>query len=372
MAQPVSRTPTLKTPLIRIHDANIPRGYTGKYTAEYIAEHLPLDLKWAIAGRSQSKLEEVIEHLKQINPDRPFQPAIEICDLNNPSLSALAKKAFILIACVGPYCKLGEFALKACAENGTHYFDVTGEAPWHLRMIKKYSSAARSSGALIFPQFGVESAPPDLLTYALASHLRTKHSSNTGDVTVSIHNLKSGPSGGTLATVFSIMDYIPLPEMAAAYKPYALSPIPNRHLVPSKSVFTKLTGLTTVPELGLLTTSVASSTDSALVQRSWGLLEGMGNGYGPKFSFREYMKPRNWLTGLGIHLGLLGLQIIMVVPFLRKLAARWVRQPGTGPDDEKARGDEIEYRALAIGDDERKTQVLGKAWFRGRNIYYCK
>ena len=48
-------------------------GYTGALTAEHIAEHLPTNLKWAIAGRSRNKLEKLAEDLKKINPDR-LQP----------------------------------------------------------------------------------------------------------------------------------------------------------------------------------------------------------------------------------------------------------------------------------------------------------
>ncbi|KAK4169370.1 Saccharopine dehydrogenase-like oxidoreductase [Cladorrhinum sp. PSN259] len=344
-------------------------GYTGKYTAEYIAERLPTDLKWAIAGRSQTKLQHVLTHIKTVNPDRGTSyPSIEVADLNDADLSSLAKKAFILIACVGPFCKLGEHAFKACAENGTHYFDVTGETPWVLRMIKTYSAAAKKSGALLFPQFGIESAPPDLLTYSLASHLRKEQKSKTEDVTISIHTFNCGPSGGTLATVFSIADHIPLQEMRAAYKPYALSPKPNQTRAPAKSWFTKMTGLITIPELGVLTTSVASSTDAALVYRSWGLLEGTARSYGPKFTFREFMKARNYLTGFALHIGLVFLQIAMVTPFLRRLLAQWVRQPGTGPEDEAARRDEVEYRGVARG--ENGEEVTGRAWFRGRSVYY--
>lgn len=45
-------------------------GYTGQYTAEHIVSYFPTDLKWAIAGRSQSKLEGVAEDLRKLNPDR--------------------------------------------------------------------------------------------------------------------------------------------------------------------------------------------------------------------------------------------------------------------------------------------------------------
>jgi short subunit dehydrogenase-like uncharacterized protein len=48
-------------------------GYTGKLTAEYITKKLPTDLRWALAGRSQSKLEAVAAECKALNPDR-LQP----------------------------------------------------------------------------------------------------------------------------------------------------------------------------------------------------------------------------------------------------------------------------------------------------------
>lgn len=48
----------------------ISRGYTGKLTAEYITTHLPTDLKWAVAGRSESKLQTVVDECKRLNSDR--------------------------------------------------------------------------------------------------------------------------------------------------------------------------------------------------------------------------------------------------------------------------------------------------------------
>lgn len=49
-------------------------GYTGKLTAEYIAKSLPSDLRWALAGRTASKLEAVAAECKSINTNR-IQPS---------------------------------------------------------------------------------------------------------------------------------------------------------------------------------------------------------------------------------------------------------------------------------------------------------
>ena len=45
-------------------------GYTGKLCAEYITGNLPTDIKWAIAGRSQPKLEALVSDLKTQDQDR--------------------------------------------------------------------------------------------------------------------------------------------------------------------------------------------------------------------------------------------------------------------------------------------------------------
>lgn len=45
-------------------------GFTGKYTCEHIVSHLPTDLMWAVAGRSESKLQCLVDELRSSNPDR--------------------------------------------------------------------------------------------------------------------------------------------------------------------------------------------------------------------------------------------------------------------------------------------------------------
>jgi short subunit dehydrogenase-like uncharacterized protein len=106
-------------------------------------------------------------------------------------LSALAKKTKVLISTVGPYALYGEHAVKACAENGTHYLDVTGEVPWVADMIKKYGKTAQANGSIMIPQIGIESAPADLVTWTLVDMVKKRFSAPTGNVVVSIHDLRS-------------------------------------------------------------------------------------------------------------------------------------------------------------------------------------
>jgi short subunit dehydrogenase-like uncharacterized protein len=115
---------------------------------------------------------------------------IEICNLNDIELDALAKKTTILIAAVGPYALYGEHAFKACAENGTHYLDITGEVPYVAEMIKKYEKTAKASGAIMIPQIGIDSAPADLITWSLVDMIQKKFLVPAAQVVVSVHDLK--------------------------------------------------------------------------------------------------------------------------------------------------------------------------------------
>ena len=129
-------------------------GYTGRYAGEHIIKHLPTNLKWAIAGRTPSKLQTLIDDtFKPLNPDRK-QPEVELAMLypgatSLEPLNELAAKTRVLVNCVGPYYEWSEPVVKACVEQGTHYLDCTGEVPWVGRMIKKYEEKAKETGTIV-------------------------------------------------------------------------------------------------------------------------------------------------------------------------------------------------------------------------------
>lgn len=118
-----------------------PTGYTGQYTAEAIYQNFPTTLKWAVAGRSHSKIESLVQKWKQLGYDRPdpgmlllpccllfncvlTSAEILIVQMNLEDLNALAKRTRLIINCVGPYHLYSTPVIEACAENGTHYVDV--------------------------------------------------------------------------------------------------------------------------------------------------------------------------------------------------------------------------------------------------------
>ncbi|KAM3073854.1 hypothetical protein ACMFMG_008477 [Clarireedia jacksonii] len=237
-------------------------------------------------------------------------------------------------------------------------------------MIRKYESTAKENGCIMIPQCGIESAPPDLVTRVLVDTVRKKYSAPTGEVVVSLHEITSKPSGGTLATVLTLLDVYSLKDVRASMKPYALSPIPAPKIQDSATFFssllTKLFGIKVVPDLGILTTSIAGGTDLPIIHRSWGILGG-ADFYGPNFHVSEYMKTRNYLTAIAMHYGLLIGAMFLYIPLFRKVARNYVYQPGEGPTKDEYKGDRVEWRAIAKPDlgKPKTPRVFCRAHFEG-------
>ena len=261
------------------------------------------------------------------------------------------KKTRVLINTVGPYHLYSSPVVEACAKNGTHYLDVTGESPWVLEMIEKYHDIAKANHAIAIPAIGIESAPSDLLAFALVTFIRTELSVGTKEVIASVHDIKGTPSGGTLATVLSIMDHYSLKQIGMASGSWATSPVPGPKIQSPRSLLGRLLGVRSVPGLGTLTTSISASSNVPVVQRSWGLLGG-GKLYGSKFQYHEYMSARNSVVGTAMHFALTFAGLVLIFPPVRWLAKKFLYAPGEGADKDTTRHEYLEYRAVATADQE--------------------
>ncbi|MCJ1392646.1 hypothetical protein MMC18_005516 [Xylographa bjoerkii] len=326
-------------------------GYTGKYCAEHIVKNLPTDLRWAVAGRNESKLSTLVDHIKSLNTDRQ-EPGVEIGSLRPEDLDALVKKTKLLITTIGPFHKYGSPVVEA-----------TGETPWVFDMIKKYHSIAQANHAIIIPECGIESASSDIMTYLVVSLIREKLKVGVKGIIATNSVLTSLPSGGTLATVFGVFDHYGFSQLIESSKPYALSPIPGHKDEPAP-LLTRLFGIRYVPNLGMLTTGVASGINASLVQRSWGLLD-RGDYYGQNFQYKEYATARNSFTGLVTHLAITFGMLALAIPPVRWLAKMFVHQPGEGPTRESTGKDRVEFRAIATADTEGSQQATVKCGFNG-------
>ncbi|KAJ9296510.1 hypothetical protein DTO271G3_5208 [Paecilomyces variotii] len=341
-----------------------PTGYTGRLCAEHIVQHLPTDIKWALAGRSAGKLEAVARELRDLNPDR-IQPEILTVQLVETELRPLAEKTRLIINCVGPYHLYSTPVVQVCAETGTHYVDVTGETPWIRQLIPKYHESARLNGAIIIPSLGIESTPPDILTWSLVKTIREQLSTGTKEAISCVYEVKSsGPSGGTLATILTTLETTSLTDLIKSADPFALAAAEPPKQTPRRSLSELVSGITSVSDLGTLTTSPSGMADMAIVHRSSTLMREF---YGPRFYFRHYAHVRNAFVGVVFHYAFLVGIILLTLPPVRWLVSKFVYAPGQGPSKEDGARDMVEYRAVAIPDVDtpKPKRALGRLIYNG-------
>jgi short subunit dehydrogenase-like uncharacterized protein len=136
-------------------------GFTGGLTAEYLAR-AGAGTRWALAGRSRSKLEAVRDRLTAIDPSAADRPLL-IADIGEPSsIKRLAESAKVVITTVGPYIHYGEPLVAACAAAGTGYVDLTGEPEFVDLMWLRHHEQAQRTGARLVHSCGFDSIPYDL------------------------------------------------------------------------------------------------------------------------------------------------------------------------------------------------------------------
>ena len=143
-------------------------GFTGKLVANYLDTHPELRGKsWAIAGRNQSKLADLSAKLG----NRPETFCVDLKD--NIAVTAMVLRTTVVINCAGPYStNNGAKLLGACAIEGIHYSDLSGEGFWQAEMVKAFHDIAQESGAKVILGGGVDSIPSDLAAFMATGALQ--------------------------------------------------------------------------------------------------------------------------------------------------------------------------------------------------------
>ncbi|KAF0805543.1 saccharopine dehydrogenase [Alcanivorax xiamenensis] len=174
-------------------------GFTGRLVAEYLQQRYGTDggLRWALAGRNESKLEQVRDELG-IDPGVAILKA-DVTDAD--SLRALARRARVVLTTVGPYQLYGEPLVAACVGAGTDYVDLCGEVAWMRRMVDKYQEQAQDSGARIVFSCGFDSIPFDLGVWFLQEQARARLGAPLSRIKGRVRRMKGTFSGGTAASL---------------------------------------------------------------------------------------------------------------------------------------------------------------------------
>ncbi|MFG3189981.1 saccharopine dehydrogenase family protein [Streptomyces omiyaensis] len=137
-------------------------GFVGELTAEYLAAHAPAGLSWALAGRSAARLAALRDRLAADRPHLAGLPLLVADSGDTASLRTLARSARVVASTVGPYVWYGEGLVAACADAGTDYLDLTGEAEFVDLVYVRHDARARETGARLVHACGFDSVPHDL------------------------------------------------------------------------------------------------------------------------------------------------------------------------------------------------------------------
>ncbi|KHF77900.1 putative membrane protein [Acinetobacter sp. neg1] len=319
--------------------------FVGQILTRYLAEYFSTQqeqLSWAIAGRSQQKLQDLKSSLGTLGESLP----ILIADASNQAeLNALCAQTRVVVSTVGPYALYGEPLIQACVTNGTDYCDLTGETQWIKKMIEKYESQAQQSGARIVHCCGFDSVPSDMGVYYLQQQAQKQFNAPATQVSMRVKTLKGGASGGTVASLINVIQ-----EAAAdpalrkdLVNPYVLCP-PD-HGNSQHQIYIK-TAKFDSDFNAWIAPFVMAAVNERVVHRSNAL---SGNAYGSNFSYNEAILTGEGLKGRFKALGVVsGLGIFMLAavskPVSQLMERYMLPKPGEGPTPEQQRTGRFDLR----------------------------
>ena len=339
-------------------------GFVGRLLSEYLALHAPPGTRIGLAGRFEAKLAAVRDGLPEVARDWPLL----VADANDAeALNRLARSATAVATTVGPYAKYGMGMVAACAANGTHYADLTGEVVFVRRCADEFDAEARRTGARIVNSCGFDSIPSDLGVHETYLTARGLGAGGLGDTRLVVTGMRGGFSGGTIDSMRNQMDEASKdPSIGRLVSdPYALSP--DRSADPSgaqaardKDEF----GVGRDSALGVWTGPFVMATyNTRIVRRSNALLD---HAYGPDFHYQEVTgfgsSPLGPVLAAGMAAGMAGLVAGMRFGPSRALLDRVLPAPGEGPGEEARRNGyfRMEIHTTTDSGQELRTRVAAQ------------
>ena len=316
-------------------------GYVGELVAAHLAETAPEGTRIALAGRSEEKLALTQERLGGRAQKWPLVVA-EAGD--GAAIRAIAERARVVVTTVGPYAKYGHALVAACAEAGTDYVDLCGEALFVRDSIDAHHERAGATGARIVHGCGFDAIPSDIGVHVLFERVRADGAGELTDTTLVLSSVRGGVSGGTIDSVRTQVDTLKRdPALRKlALDPYTLSPDrPGEPDLGRQADIVLARGRAVSPGLrGTLAPFGMAAYNTRIVRRSNAL---RGYAYGRGFRYREVMSvggsPLSPLLAAGMAAGLAGLVVGLALPPTRFLLDRILPKPGEGPGEKaRARG----------------------------------
>jgi short subunit dehydrogenase-like uncharacterized protein len=337
--------------------------FVGQILARYLFETFGCtdgELRWAAAGRSRAKLEQLRSGL---GPGAGKLDLLVADAANAGDVRKLCDRARVIASTVGPYALHGEPLVAACAETGTDYCDLTGEPQWILRMLGKYESTARDSGARIVHCCGFDSVPFDLGVHFLQRESQARFGTPCVDVKMRVRRMRGGFSGGTVASMMNLLEEVSadpsLRRVLADH--YALCPPDRRPDLRQRDVrfveYDRDFGAWVAP-------FVMSAINTRIVHRTNALRH---HAYGRDFRYQEaVLTGKGWrgrLNAVAVSGGLGAMLAAGTVGPTRRALQRFVLPaPGEGPSPESQRRGHYDLEFVGRTDDGRtlRTRVAGE------------
>ena len=308
-------------------------GFVGRLTADYLAAHAPSDLRIALGGRSAERLTLVREELGEVAADWP----VVVADTSDEdAVRALARSTRVVATTVGPYARYGLPLVAACAEEGTHYADLTGEVLFVRDSLDRYADVARGSGARIVHSCGFDSVPSDIGVLLLAEQARADGEGTLESTTLVVRSMRGGISGGTIDSGRAMAQAIAADRSLAKVMvdPYALSP--DRDAEPDAGPAPDAVRIRRDSSVGAWVGPFVMAPYNTRVVRMSNTLQDWS--YGRTFRYREAMAYGDDalapLRAVGVSAGVaVGIAGLAFGP-TRAVLDRFLPAPGEGPDEE--------------------------------------
>jgi len=317
------------------------------------------EFRWAIAGRSDAKLQALRDEL---GPQAAQLEMVVADAADEAALKSMCAQTQVVVSTVGPYALYGSPLVKVCAETGTDYCDLTGEIQWVVQMIRAHEATAKKTGARIVHCCGFDSIPSDLGVHFLQQQSRQRFGQPCTRVKLRVKAMRGGFSGGTAA---SLMNVVKEASKDAALRkllanPYAACPEDGPRRVSQPNI----TFAEYDPDAGSWTAPfIMAGINTRIVHRSNALSDGA---YGDGFTYDEATLTGRGFKGsatavaMGTSLG--GFLFATAVPPTRWLLEKFVvPKPGEGPSPQAQETGFYDLRLYGRTADGKtlKTKVTG-------------
>jgi len=288
-------------------------GFTGKLVLEYYIQNYP-NLKIAVSGRNLDRVQSAVSKVQEICSSN-IEIGILKADAGDwDGNFEVARNTKVVVTTAGPFAKIGDKLITACAHSGTHYADITGETGWVRSNVARLGSIAGESGGVLCSLCGHDSVPWEFSVKGLEEKM-----GETGEDLVKVvltDEIASQASGGTIATMVDSVEN-PIANVKSTFDPIYGTKKNGKVINASPKFIAK------GPD-GWMSFFMMSLVNAEAVKRSVNLNQNLEYVEGERVTF---------LTGvnntLSLYMGLCALYIPPLRKFL--LSKKIIPNPGSGP-----------------------------------------